>query len=759
MKFLSIKLVRDLKRNWTQFFSVFLMAFLSVLVFVGLQGVWGGLEKSLNNFIDANGLADAWVYGTGFTENDIQSIEALDGIEKTFPQFEFTVSDLTNQASSSSSERTLTLRSPLGEPIAEPYFVQGSSFHESPGFIWINHDYAQANNLTLDQSLRIMVDGREIELTIAGMILTTDKLFFTGTQEYIAPDPQRYGYGILSEATLEMMLETSVLPNVVEVSGTSSRLRTEIESIMGERHIAYYDQATLTEVSEALGRVTQIQNLSFMFSFLFILLAILAMYTTIKRLIDTQTKEIAVLQALGFSNRTIGFHFTSFGLIIGSFGIAAGLAAAPLLSHFVLETQKNILSLPHWTVSYNSLSLIVCLLVLIICMASAYFASDQACTGLPADFLRGNTKGKSAHLLLEKLSFFWNPLSYEAKWGFRDAASNKMRVLMGIIGVAGGMMLITAGLGMPQSINHLVNKAYTEDFTYHQRINTSDSAFLEESFGQEVQILPTRFAPDDGYNRLLMIIDQGDFVHMKTTDNELITPGGIYLTEGFANRAGIQKGDQIEVFPAFHESSFRFEVSGIITSETNQGAYLLKKTWLEAGGTFLPQTLLVDEETAEALSGNPAITSTIARQDQMDNAYEFVDSLGGIFTMIIAFAVLLVIVVLYNLGTLNFVERTRDYTTLSVLGFRKKELRRITMIENAATTMVGWLIGIPAGSWFLSQYVSTFSTITIEYTAHFTWINVAIASMIVWLSSLSTTFLVSQRLKKLDLVSALKNVD
>lgn len=56
----------------------------------------------------------------------------------------------------------------------------------------------------------------------------------------------------------------------------------------------------------------------------------------------------------------------------------------------------------------------------------------------------------------------------------------------------------------------------------------------------------------------------------------------------------------------------------------------------------------------------------------MDNAYEFVDSLGGIFTMIIAFAVLLVIVVLYNLGTLNFVERTRDYTTLSVLGFRKK---------------------------------------------------------------------------------------
>lgn len=155
----------------------------------------GRFEKSLDNFIDANGLADAWVYGTGFTENDIQSIQALDGIEKTFSQYEFTVSDLTNQAPSSSSERTLTLSAPLGKPIAEPYFVQGTTFHESPGFVWINHDYAQANDLTLNQSLRIMVDGREIELTIAGMILTTDKLFFTGTQEYIAPDPKRYGTG------------------------------------------------------------------------------------------------------------------------------------------------------------------------------------------------------------------------------------------------------------------------------------------------------------------------------------------------------------------------------------------------------------------------------------------------------------------------------------------------------------------------------------------------------------------------------------
>ena len=35
---------------------------------------------------------------------------------------------------------------------------------------------------------------------------------------------------------------------------------------------------------------------------------------------------------------------------------------------------------------------------------------------------------------------------------------------MGIVGVAGGMMLTIAGIGMPQSMNHLINKTYNNNF-------------------------------------------------------------------------------------------------------------------------------------------------------------------------------------------------------------------------------------------------------------------------------------------------------
>ena len=127
--------------------------------------------------------------------------------------------------------------------------------------------------------------------------------------------------------------------------------------------------------------------------------------------------------------------------------------------------------------------------------------------------------------------------------------------------------------------------------------------------------------------------------------------------------------------------------------------------------------------------------------------------------LIIVFAVLLIVVVLYNLGSLSFVERSRDYATLRVLGFHKKELRDLTFVENVITTFIGWLLGIPAGIWFLGQYVATFSTINLEYTPYVNWLTILLASLIVWICSLSTTFFISRRIQKLDMVQALKGVE
>ncbi|OOK95602.1 permease [Lactobacillus gasseri] len=152
-------------------------------------------------------------------------------------------------------------------------------------------------------------------------------------------------------------------------------------------------------------------------------------------------------------------------------------------------------------------------------------------------------------------------------------------------------------------------------------------------------------------------------------------------------------------------------------------------------------------------------TSIVSINEQKKNAHNFINSLMSIFALIIFFGALLIIIVLYNLGSLSFIERTRDYATLRVLGIHKKELQELTLIENLITTLIGWVVGIPAGIWFLGRYVDTFSTINLEYSRYYNWQTILLSSLFVWLCSLSTTLFISRRIKNIDMVQALKGVE
>lgn len=139
---------------------------------------------------------------------------------------------------------------------------------------------------------------------------------------------------------------------------------------------------------------------------------------------------------------------------------------------------------------------------------------------------------------------------------------------MGIVGVAGSMMLLIAGVGMPISMNHLVDKAYNTDFSYAKRLTVANYDQAAKTYqGQGVQISRARFSKDDGYNRLLIIVSDSDFVNARTADNKAIEEGSIYVTNRFAELAGIKKGETLKVTPYQDGKSYSFEVKRIVTSE------------------------------------------------------------------------------------------------------------------------------------------------------------------------------------------------
>ena len=146
----------------------------------------------------------------------------------------------------------------------------------------------------------------------------------------------------------------------------------------------------------------------------------------------------------------------------------------------------------------------------------------------------------------------------------------------------------------------------------------------------------------------------------------------------------------------------------------------------------------------------------ITSKQQKSNLEEFQKKINGVFIMMKAVAFVLVVIVLYNLSILSFLERAKEYNTFRVLGFHFGEIRKLASFENIIILVMGTLLGIPLGTKFLEIYCATFSNDTIKIYSALKSISIVIVCLTVFICTAFTTILLSRRIKKIDMVQALK---
>ena len=74
---LTRKMLREMRANPGQFLSVLLLSAMACLIFAGFMANVIGFTKARNIFHKETHLADAWLYGEGFTEENAQAVKDL----------------------------------------------------------------------------------------------------------------------------------------------------------------------------------------------------------------------------------------------------------------------------------------------------------------------------------------------------------------------------------------------------------------------------------------------------------------------------------------------------------------------------------------------------------------------------------------------------------------------------------------------------------------------------------------------------------
>ena len=123
------------------------------------------------------------------------------------------------------------------------------------------------------------------------------------------------------------------------------------------------------------------------------------------------------------------------------------------------------------------------------------------------------------------------------------------------------------------------------------------------------------------------------------------------------------------------------------------------------------------------------------------------------------FAILLGIVVIYNLSLMNFKERSRDIATLKVLGFNQMEIVRSLLIESLSLTFSGVVIGLILGYPFMLLVLENNIVSLVSYLYHIYFKTYIFAFLLTFGVAIAINMLLSLRIRGVKMVESLKSVE
>lgn len=128
-------------------------------------------------------------------------------------------------------------------------------------------------------------------------------------------------------------------------------------------------------------------------------------------------------------------------------------------------------------------------------------------------------------------------------------------------------------------------------------------------------------------------------------------------------------------------------------------------------------------------------------------------SLGLISVVIIIFAALLDILVIYNLTNMNISERKREIATLKVLGYKFGEVAGYIFREIFILSLIGIIIGLPLGYIFIHVVFSFVGFGSVSDIKWYSWIITFFLSIIF---TLTVDALLYKKIARADMLEALK---
>ena len=748
------KMLRDLRANLSQFLAIFLMIFLGVFIYTGVNSEWNGMRVNSQDFYQETRLADVWVYGTGFTKQDVKQVKELSEVR------EVTRRTVIDTASAENKKQKIALYLGESNALSQPKTMKGESYSPKKDGIWLDQTFAKENHIQVGDRYSLQANGLTITKTVKGLILHPE-LVYQNADGNILPDHKNNGYALIS---MKHFADHDMVPYTQLLIKTSEPQKMEklVSDKLGKSSLAFVTKKDLLSYSMMEDEITQHQAFGEVFPIVFLLIAVLTTLTTVSKMIMNQRLQIGILKALGFKNRKIIFHYFSHVTSIAILGAILGFLCGPIIvPALIYPMMKAVYILPQLNAVALDSSLYMVIGSVGICFLSAFGVCYRRLKEKPANaFHTTNISYKQPKVKQNKLM---KHLNFYAQWNLRDMLRNKIRSLIAVIGVAGCMGLLVCAFGMQDSMNHMMDMMFHELQTFDMRVQIDETADVPALKAKMKGTAVQESAVELKHNQIkktgsLTVQESTKYLKLQNQDLDTITlpKAGVALSYKLAKSYHLKAGDTISWRMIGSKTWTESKIDAIIHTPSAQGITMSTNGFLQSGHAFQPTSVVGKDANIKKRSGIKS--SQYLKSDIENSMDQMLDGMNLMIAILILGAVVLGIVVLYNIGSFSYTEKIHDMATLKVLGFRNIQVKKLLRQQNLWLTVIGVLLGLPFGYALIYTVISTVgeSMDMLIIIQPVTYIGCSLATLLVSTLVMRT---VSRKIKKIDMVSALKAME
>ncbi|MCR5356836.1 MAG: ABC transporter permease [Lachnospiraceae bacterium] len=765
---LARKMWRDLLKNKTQFISIFLMSMLGMMIFVGIDAESAGGAYAANKYYKQYNLCDIWIQGAGFSDDDVRTAEKVTGVKAVEKRLAVT------GTAEKYDNAYMYINFMNTNDINRLMLYEGEPFEEDAQGVWLQEWFARTNRISVGDTFTMKIDSIKIDAVVRGIVDAPDYVYYVSEADMMYPNYEKCGLAFMSPEMYpdpsHMIYNQLIVDVRDDMSDDDSidNIKQHLEAAFDRDDIAVTDRDQNLSFATFDAEVKQHQAMGLMFAAIFLAIALLGIVTTMARVTASQRTIIGTMKALGFSKPRITFHYVSYGFAISAAGsIFGGWLGYMTLPPWILGMFKGSYLLPDLKGRVTKLDVIATIVAIIVSTLVSFISCRKELKDPPAVTLKPPAPKKVKHSAFEK-SRLWLKLDFSTQWNIRDVMRNKLRSLMGIMGVMGCSMLLVCGFGCFDSVNGLVDKLYGELMTASNKIVLSSEAGYDYAYdlssrykGQMIQEASVEFVSDNvKKSGSATIIDKGNYMHIqdKNLKPVKLNPNGIAMTNKMATLLKLKEGDFVRWHLVGDDEWQYTRITQIYRDPSVQGITMARPVYEGLEYKFRPTSVLTNMSVPDELTDEDEVSSVLNIAHMKESFSETMEIMNSMVYVMVFGAVLLGVVVLYNLGVLSFVEKTREVATLKVLGFRSSKIRSILQKQNIWLTVIGIAVGLYCG-WGLLYIICTTVSETLDM---FPIINLPTYIYSIggtFLVSTAVNFMFSGKVKTIDMVDALKGVE